>query len=66
MNATYKQAHTLVQAHASRALRQSGDPEQALELLRQWGESDTTLAASLVLVGCQAAINEGCRDLMEA
>lgn len=67
MSPEYKTAKQIVSTYAASALAQAGnDSEQGLALLRSWGEGDSGLAGALALVGCQAAINEGCREIMES
>lgn len=66
MSNQFKLAKLLVKVHSAKALMQSGnDTEQALNLLKTWGEGDITLAAALALVGCQMGINEACQSVME-
>ena len=66
MNNPYKQAQSLVKAESARALLEANnDTEQALDLLREWGESDPALSDALALVGCHTAINAACLELME-
>ncbi len=66
MSPEYKSAQSIVGTYAATALIQTGnDSERALDLLRFWGEADRGLAGALALVGCQSAINEQCRELMQ-
>jgi len=66
MSPEYKTARSIVRNYTSSALSKSGnDTEQALDVLRQWGEKDASLAGARALVGCQTAVNDQCLEIME-
>ena len=58
-------------AHAGKGANRRGrlfgtDGERALDLLKTWEEADNGLVRTLALVGSQTAINDQCRELLQA